>query len=494
MTHTTLPPLCYPVEFREVFVDSSTHGFKQAVVIGGSIAGLLSARVLAEHFEKVVILEREELPEGPEYRKATPQGRHIHALLEAGMKTLEELFPGLVEEMVSEGVDRVDMGQEAAWYHSGSWKARFASGIQSILSSRPYLEWKVRGRVRALPNVELREQCAVEQLLTDEARERVTGVRVKGPRGEERLDAALVVDASGRGSRAPQWLEALGYGRPEEEQVGIDLGYTSRLYERPPDEQRDWKILVVGARSPGSWRSGFVSNVEGGRWIVSLNGYFGDHPPTTEEGFLEFARSLSTQDIYECIRNAKPLSEPVTHKVPSSRWLHFERMPRFPEGFAVLGDAVCALNPVYGQGMTVISQCAKLLGECVATQARTSPGDIRGLSRRFQEALAGPIGLSWFLATTMDLNYPQTRGRRMPGLKLVQWVVGNMIDMTSRNAEACFQFYRLLHMRDGVEVLLQPKLVASLLAYSLKSLFVPLPRRANVGAVPPAPGRQGAGA
>jgi 2-polyprenyl-6-methoxyphenol hydroxylase-like FAD-dependent oxidoreductase len=469
-------------------MQAQRRAFGQAVVIGGSIAGLLSARVLSEHFEKVLVLERDAHPNAPETSKGTPQGRHIHAVLEAGRKTLDELFPGMVEEMVREGADLIDMGQESAWFHSGSWKARQLSGIHSILSSRPFLEWKVRCRVRALPNVELREGYNVEQLLTDAARGRVTGVRVKGPGGEETLEAALVVDASGRGSRAPQWLEALGYGQPEEEQVGIDLGYTSRFYERPPDDQRDWKILAVYARAPESWRSGFVSNVEGKRWIVSLNGYFGDHPPTTEEGFLEFARSLPTPDIYESIRNAKPLTPPVSYKIQASRWLHFERMPRFLEGFVVLGDAVCAFNPIYGQGMTVISLSAKLLGECVAEQTRTAPGEVRGLARSFQKKLGKLIGVSWFLATTMDLRYPRARGRRPPGLGLVQWSVGNLIDMTSRDAEACFQFYRVLHMRDGLEVLLQPKLVASLLAYSLKSLFVPLHERANVGAMPPAPG------
>lgn len=471
-------------------MQSSKRGFGQAVVIGGSIAGLLSARVLSDHFEKVIILERDPLPEGPEARKSAPQARHIHAVLEAGLKALDSLFPGLLQELVHEGADLVDLARDAAWLQSGSWKPRYEGGPQSILVSRPFLEWKVRGRVTALPNVEVRQGYGVEELLTDAARKRVTGVKVKGPEGEQTLEGELVVDASGRGSRAPHWLEALGYGRPEEEQVGIDLGYTSRLYERPAGFD-DWKILVVNGRAPEARRAGFISNVEGGRWIVSLNGYFGDHAPTDDAGFLEFARGLPTPHLYEYIRQAKPLTAPVSYKIPTSRWMHYEKMARFPEGFVLLGDTVCALNPVFGQGMTVVGLAAKLLGEHVA-RARTSSGGLhQGLARSFQKELSKIIGLCWFLTTTMDLAHPETRGKRPFGLKALLWSVQNMIDLTSQDVESCRAFYDVLHMRKGVEGLLQPGFVAALMSYNLKSLVIPREQRANLTTLPPPPGREG---
>ncbi|MFY0525480.1 NAD(P)/FAD-dependent oxidoreductase [Archangium gephyra] len=464
------------------------RGRGQAIVIGGSMAGLLSARVLSEHFEKVIILERDRLPEGPEARKSAPQARHIHALLEAGLKALDELFPTLVRELVREGSDLIDMARDAAWFQSGSWKVRYEGGPQTILVSRPFLEWKVRGQVTALPNVELRQGYGVEELLMDASRTRVTGVKVAGPEGEQTLEGELVVDTSGRGSRAPQWLEALGYGRPEEEQVGIELGYTSRFYERPAGFD-EWKILAVSGRAPESRRAGFIANVEGGRWIVSLNGYFGDHAPTDDAGFLEFARGLPTPHIHEYIRHAKPLTPAVSHKIPTSRWMHYETMARFPEGFVLLGDTVCSLNPVFGQGMTVISLGARLLGEHVA-RARTSPGGLRqGLARGFQKELGKIVGLCWFLTTTMDLAYPEARGKRPFGLKAVQWSVQNMIDLTSLDAKSCHAFYEVLHMRKGMEGLLQPGFAAALMAYNLKSLLVPREQRANLTTLPPPPGR-----
>jgi 2-polyprenyl-6-methoxyphenol hydroxylase-like FAD-dependent oxidoreductase len=471
----------------EELLQSNQRGVGQAVVIGGSIAGLLGARALSEHFQKVIILEREQLPEGPEPRKSAPQGRHIHAVLEAGLNVIDDFFPGLLEEMQRDGVDLIDQSRDVAWYHCGAWKPRFESGFRSILCSRPYLEWKIRQHVTALPNVELRQGQAVEELVMDSSRSRVTGVKVKGPEGHQTLEADLLVDSSGRGTRTPQWLEELGYGRPAEEQIGIDMAYTSRLYERPAGFN-EWKALALYARAPDSCRSGYIANIEGGRWIVTLNGYFGEHPPTDDAGFLEFARSLPTPHIHEYIRDAKPLTQLVTHKLASSRWLHYERLPRFPEGLVVLGDSVCAFNPIYGQGMTVAALGAKLLRDCVAE--RKGASELTGLSRHFQKKLARVVGFCWFLATTMDLRYPKTQGKRMPGLKLLQWSVGNAIDMTSLDVEGCRQFLKVLHLRSGLEALLQPRFTAALLAYNIKSLFVPLEQRANVDTLPAAPGQQ----
>ncbi|WP_343211115.1 FAD-dependent oxidoreductase [Archangium violaceum] len=245
-------------------METPGRGFGRAVVIGSSMAGLLSARVLADHFEKVILLERDHRPEGPQPRKGVPQGPHIHVLLDTGRRLLDGFFPGLFQDLREQGAELIDSSGDLAWHHFDVWKARYTSGIPLLLCTRTFLEWNVLRRVLALPNVELREGCSAERLLTDPARQRITGVQLKGPSGEEPLEAALVVDASGRGSRAPQWLEALGYGRPEEEQVGVDLAYTSRLYARPASFQGEWSALMQYPCPPSTWRAGFISNVEGG--------------------------------------------------------------------------------------------------------------------------------------------------------------------------------------------------------------------------------------
>ncbi|WP_224245696.1 FAD-dependent oxidoreductase [Hyalangium gracile] len=469
---------------------SSTRTGKQAmgraVVIGGSIAGLLSARVLSDSFEEVVLLERDPPPLGPEPRKGAPQGRHVHAILQTGLQVMAGFFPGLIQQVQREGGMIADTSRDVAWFHFGSWKPRYQSRVEGVMSTRPFMEWLIYRRVAALPNVKLRHGCSVDGLIEDADRTGIQGVRVKGPEGEETLQASLVVDASGRGTRAPRWLEELGYGRPEQEEVSINLAYTSRFYERPPDFKEDWRYVLLFARPPESWRSGMMCDVEDGRWQVSLNGYFGDHPPTDDEGFLEYARTLPTRTIYDAIKNARPLTPPIVHKYPASRWTHYERLPRLPEGFIVLGDAACSFNPIYAQGMTVSALGARLLAQCLAEQARSSPGQLRGLSTRFQRRLCKVISTPWRMSTFTDLRYPQTQGRRPFGLRLVQWSMVTLIDMASWNVRLCHQLFLVVHMQAKGKTLMNPGILFPFLAYALKSLFVGLPRRANVSPLPPA--------
>jgi 2-polyprenyl-6-methoxyphenol hydroxylase-like FAD-dependent oxidoreductase len=461
------------------------QGMGCAVVMGGSIAGLLSARVLSDYFEKVILLERDPPPEGPEARKGAPQGRHVHAFLQTGLLMMEEFFPGFIQQVHREGGMIIDTSRDLVWHHFGSWKPRYKSGVEGIMSTRPFVEWLVYRRVAALPNVTLRHGCVAEGLVEDAGRTGIQGVRVKGPEGEETLQASLVVDASGRGTRAPRWLEELGYGRPEREEVGINLAYTSRFYARPTDFKDDWRYVLLFARPPKAWRSGMLCEVEDGRWQVSLNGYFGDHPPSDDAGFLEYARTLPAPTIYNAIKDARPLTPPIVHKYPASRWTHYERLPRLPEGFVVLGDAACSFNPIYAQGMTVSALGARLLAECLAEQVRSSPGQLRGLSTRFQKRLCKVITVPWRMSTFADLTYPQTEGRRPFGLRLVQWSMITLIDMASRNARLCQQLFRVVHMQAKGKVLLNPSILFPFVGYALKSLFVGLPRRANVGPFPP---------
>lgn len=465
-------------------MSNSVRKYGHAVIIGGSMAGLVNARVLADYFDKVTVLDRDERPQGPQPRKGTPQAQHLHVLLEAGKQVLDGLFPGLTRDMVNEGVTVIDAGRDFAWQHFGVWKVRAECGIETILCTRPYLEWNVYQRVKALPNVHFRERVTVETLSTDEAKQRVTGVKLKGPDGEESLEADLVVDSSGRGTRAPRWLEELGYGRPEEEKVGIDLTYTSRFYRRPAGFKDEWKLLVQYPRSPDGWRAGLIANVEEDRWIVSMNGYFGDHAPTDDQGFLEYARSLPRPGVYDYIQDAEPLSAPVMHKIPTSRWLHYERLPRFPDRLIVTGDAVCSFNPIFGQGMTTASLGAKLLGELIRDRGLSTPGGLDGIAEQFRRKLPGIIRVPWFMTSVMDMHYPQATGSRPPGVSVMHWFLGRLIELTSVDANVYHQFLRVLHMRDGLESFLQPGMALPVLAYGAKSLFVPLAERANVSQMP----------
>jgi len=313
------------------------HAGTHAVVIGGSMAGLLAARVLADHFERVTLVERDRFPDGPEFRKGVPQARHVHVLLSRGFRVLERLFPGVSAELAAAGAPEVDWTGDCGVCTRGGWHPRFLSGIVSRICSRALLEWTIRRRVAARPNVRFLQACDVVELLPAAGGARVRGVRLRwregppadlDPAEEHELQADLVVDASGRDSRAPRWLAALGYPAPAVTTINSFLGYATRWYRRPAGFQADWKALLLGAGPPEGKRGGIILPVEGDRWFVTITGGGRDYPPGDEAGFLEFARSLRSSALYEAIKDAEPLSPVYVYRRTENRLRQYERLAR----------------------------------------------------------------------------------------------------------------------------------------------------------------------
>ncbi|HYX50677.1 MAG TPA: FAD-dependent oxidoreductase, partial [Ktedonobacteraceae bacterium] len=386
---------------------------QHAVVIGASMAGLLAGRVLSDHFEHVTIIERDRLPEQVESRRGVPQGQHAHILLMKGETILRELFPALYETFARKGAVPLTSA-DMQWYDFGVWKAPAPDPIKSYCGSRPFLEQCVRHFVAARANVHFIDGCEVKRIYSNEDHTRVKGVSLvyhSPERHEENLAADLVVDASGRGSRAPQWLMSLGYDRVEETSVKVEVGYATRIYRRPINLPLDWKLLIVYPNPPREKRSGLVFPIENDCWMVSLAGRLHDNPPADEEGYLEFARSLPDPSLYDAIKEAEPLTPIVTYKYAMNRWRHYERMTRLPAGFVILGDAVCTINPVYGQGMSVAAIEAKVLDMCLRYQQRQGTGnDMVGFPQRFQKEIVKAVMVPWMLATGEDFRYPETEG------------------------------------------------------------------------------------
>ena len=383
-----------------------------AIVIGGSMAGLLASRALSNHFDRVTVIERDQLPDGPEYRAGVPQARHAHLLLAQGRLAMESFFPTFAADMRERGVPELDMTGDGALIGMGGWAKRFKSGITSNAISRVTLEWYIRSQLQALENITFIQQAEAKHLIASDDRTTITGVEV-----ESRVDhsthsyhADLIVDASGRSSKTPEWLQTLGYDAPEETVVNSYLGYTTRWYAQPADRSLGWNFLAIGARpKENNLRAAAALAVEDGQLVVTLAGMNKEYPPTDEAGFLEFARRLVVPTLYETIKTLEPISPIYGYRRTENRWHHYEKLARHPERFIVMGDAYCGFNPIYGQGMAVAALEAQQLDKLLR---QTGANNLAGFPARFYRVLAEQVKTPWLLATGEDLRYPHTEGER----------------------------------------------------------------------------------
>ncbi len=325
-----------------------------AVVIGGSIAGLCAARVLSDAFSRVTVYERDDLPGTPTNRAAVPQDQHLHMLMARGAEEFESLFPGLLKEMVADGVpileNRPDCIHLGAAGHVLGVGHTLRDEFTAYVPSRPHLEWQLRQRVRDIDNVEIVRR-AVSEPTFDRARERVTGVLLAPE--DEPVPADLVVDATGRGTRLPVWLEQWGYQRPAERTVDIGIHYATHRF-RIPEGLIAEKVVVAGASHDQSLGLGMLYYEDGG-WVLTTFGVANAKPPKTFPEMLALAEELLPAHFNAALAQAEPFGEPAYHAFPASKWRRYHKLTRFPGGIVPLGDAVASFNPTFGQGMTMTS-------------------------------------------------------------------------------------------------------------------------------------------
>lgn len=427
----------------------------RAVVIGGSITGTLTARVLSEFYREVLVVDRDEIMGVAGPRRATPHSVHAHGLHARGYLILTELFPGLLEDTRQlAGLTIRDFGG-MRWIFDGRPTKPADTGLLSVAGSRPVLENYLRNRVAAIPSVEYLERTDVMSLRTDTTRSTVTGVRLRSGEREWDLDADFVVDATGRGSRLPAWLAELGYQRPVEERIKIGLAYTTRSFRRRPGTFGPPQAINP-ISSPAFPRGAFFGQAITGDCRVSLTGMLGDIPPGETQQFLEFTRSLPAPDIHEAIVDAEPLGEASTFTIPASVWRHYERLNRFPSRLAVLGDAVCSFNPVYGQGMTVIAMQVMKLREHL--RGRATPDALR-LHRLFADTIADP----WLISTSGDLEFPGVAGHRPLKLRLLNAYLTRVRYAATKHPAVTTALMRVNGLVDRPRALWRPSLVAKVL-------------------------------
>ena len=437
-----------------------------AIVLGASMSGLLAARVLSDYYRIVTVVERDVLPDEPVNRRGIPQGRHVHALLGRGSQIIDELFPNFQRELVDAGAVTLDVGDFSKIYVSFGGHVLVRSGhvqrteAPMFLSSRPFLEYHVRRRLRGIPNVTILDGHDVVDLMSAPDPTRVTGVRVASRAGDsdQQLVADVIVDAMGRGSRTPAFLEALGYEGPAEDHVVVRTTYVSQLMRIPAGAVE--QMVIIGA-APGRPKGMFLSSYEDDQWMFTVWGMLGNEPPAERAGMLAFAEDYVPAHVLAAARGGEPLGEVIRHRMPSSQWRRYDKLRRLPDGLLVCGDAMCSFNPVYGQGMTVAALDAVALRECL----RSGTQD---LSRRYFRHAAKSIAVAWQISVGNDLAFPEVEGRRSIATRVANRCTDWVLGICTYDAGVAEMFIRVNNFFDSPLRLLHPAFIFRLATADLR--------------------------
>jgi 2-polyprenyl-6-methoxyphenol hydroxylase-like FAD-dependent oxidoreductase len=393
---------------------------------------MLAAAALQDSVTETVILERDVLPAQPERRKGLPQAHHAHLLWAGGAEAIETLLPGMGRSWLEAGARRISLPSDLVCLGAQGWFRRWRETQYMIACSRDLLDWTVRIRVLTLPGVSLLEGSELLELTGSASR--VTGVRYRDSSGaEQHLEADLVVDASGRGSRAPVLLERLGISEVNERQIDSGLVYATRIFRAPADSS-DFPLINVqsNAREPRPGQTATIVPIEGNKWLVTLSGTRGGEPSSDPEAFETFARAVRHPIVAELIADAEPLTDVVVSRSTVNRRRYFERIRHWPDGFVVLGDAVASYNPVYGHGMSVAAQGAVALRRSLGKSSLHNPG----LARQVQRAVARPVSVAWNLSTGQDIFYPDVTGGSPT---VLDRLLGSYVDRLQQTATGSFR-------------------------------------------------------
>ena len=436
---------------------ASSAKFGRAIVMGASIAGLWTARALIDHFDEVLVLERDQLPEGSDYRSGAPQARQYHGLLRSGLQQLQVWFPGLDEELILAGAVPYDFTQDARVRARGRWYPQFSSGLILLSCSRLLLESSIRRRLKQNPCIHFVEGVEVTGLQSDEEKRRVTGVRIRNRRGgsdQTKLDsiltADLVVDAMGRRSKTPEWLVELEYAPPKKSEIDSFLGYVTRRYKRKPDTP----LMLIGATPPNDPYGGLVLPEENDTMVALIAGFNKNYPPTDPLAFDAFTHRLGPE-FEEALRGAEPISQPYGYRGTSSCWHHYEELERWPERLVVLGDAFCGFNPIYGQGMSAAAKSAAALADVI----RRSQGDLDGVAQSTLREIGKITEGVWLLATSADLEWPGTEGGTVsnrPADRFGRWYINQLLDASAFDKTVWLQFNVVSQLTQPAATLFAP--------------------------------------
>ncbi|BBX96622.1 FAD-binding oxidoreductase [Mycobacterium lacus] len=435
------------------------RGRGTAVVIGGSIAGIAAAKVCSETFDRVIVLEKDGPHRRREGRPGAAQGWHLHHLLTAGQIELERFFPGIVDDMVREGAFRVDMAAQYRIRLGGTWKKPGTSDIEIVCAGRPLLEWCVRRRLDDEPRVDFRYESEVTDLVFDRAANSVIGVAVQHEDGQlEVVPAEFVVDASGKNTRVPEFLERIGIGAPEVEQDIINCFYSTMQHRVPPERRWQDKVMVICyAYRPFEDTYAAQYYTDSSRTILStsLVAYNCYSPPRTAREFREFADLMPSPVIGENIDGLEPASPIYNFRYPNMLRLRYEKKRNLPRALVAVGDAYTSADPVSGLGMSLALKEVREMQVLLAKYG----GRHRDLPRRYYRSIAKMADTAWFVIREQNLRFDWMKDvdkKRPFYFRVLTWYMDRLVELVHDDLGAYREFLAVVHLVKPPSALMKP--------------------------------------
>ncbi|WP_320826593.1 FAD-dependent oxidoreductase [Reinekea sp.] len=433
----------------------------RAVVIGASISGLLAAKVLSKYFNEVILIDRDCVQNHTGHRKGVPQSKHAHGLLAKGLEVFESLFPGITDDLIELGFDYGDVGTTALWHVNGGFHAKGLVQENTLCISRIALESVVRQRIALIENIKTIDNTTVNGLLPSTDEKSIIGVRITSGKGldsqQDEILASLVVDASGRGSRASSWLKALGYNAPVEDVVSINISYASAYFSRNPDHIPGKKSISISPDVPNRYGGVMLSQGKD-QWLFTLAGYLDAPMPRDHTELLQYAGKLPTLKVAEILRESKPLSDVYRYQVPSNIRKRYDKLRRFPNNLALVGDAVCSFNPIYGQGMSTAALEVLKLDVFLKSNKRNY--------LLFQKSVKKVTDIPWNTAVNNDLRFPNVLGKRGLLTKILHWYLPRFHKVAHSTPELSALFLKVLNLKAKPMTLLSPRVLFRVLKHN----------------------------
>ncbi|MGQ0620688.1 MAG: FAD-binding oxidoreductase [Panacagrimonas sp.] len=437
------------------------EGRGTAVVIGGSIAGIATAKVLCERFEKVIVLEQDGQHDRREGRPGAAQGWHLHHLLTAGQQEIERIFPGIIDDMVREGAFKVDMADQYRLRLGGSWKKPCKSEIEIVCAGRPLLEWCVRRRLDAEPKVQFHYDRQVQDLIYDPASNTVIGVAVNQVDGLRVIPAEFVVDASGKNTRLPEFMERMGLDAPELEQDILNCFYSTMWHKVPPERQWQDKVMVICyAYRPNEDTYSAQYYTDSSRNILSstLVAYNCYSPPRNAAEFREFARRMPSPVAGELFDGLEPASQVYNFRSPNMQRYKYEKLRRLPNALVAVGDSYTSTDPVAGLGMTITLQEVARLRELLASNEPTSSA----LPKRYYRAVSRIADMAWFVVREQNLRFPWIKDvekKRPFYFRGLTWYMDRVVELVHDDLASYRKFLAVVHLVKPATTLLTPPMI-----------------------------------